>query len=103
MSDDIIKRLEYNKVPTISEWDNDLGIAWFIPREIIKRKTVKGRPYYIVKTIDKNSAMISIRCWGINPDKDRIFINRPYMAKLNYQEQWGFSTRGGLGNWRLLG
>jgi len=103
MSDDIIKRLEYNKVPTISEWDNELGIAWFIPREIIKRKTVKGRPYYIVKTIDKNSAMTNIRCWGVNPDKDRIFINRPYMAKLSHQEQWGFSTRGGLGKWKLLG
>jgi len=47
--------------------------------------------------------MTNIRCWGVNPDKDRIFINRPYMAKLSHQEQWGFSTRGGLGKWKLLG
>ena len=103
LTDDILKRLEYHKVPTISEWDRDLGVAWFIPREIIKRKTVKGRPYYVVKTIDKNSAMTDVRCWGIDPTKDKIYINRPYMAKLTHQGQWGFSTRGGLGNWKLLG
>ena len=103
MSDDVIKRLEFNKVPTISEWDRDIGIAWFIPREVIKRKTVKGRPYYVVKTIDKNSAMTDVRCWGVDPTKDKIYINRPYMVKLSYQGQWGFSTRGGLSNWKLLG
>ena len=103
LTGDTLKRLEYHKVPTISEWDRDLGVAWFIPREVIERKTVKGRPYYIVKTIDKNSAMTDVRCWGIDPTKDKIYINRPYMAKLAHQGQWGFSTRGGLGSWKLLG
>ena len=103
MSDDIVKRLDHYKVPTISEWDNDLGVAWFIPREVIQRKTAKGRPYYVIKTIDKNSVMTDIRCWGVRPGHDKIFVNRPYMAKLNFEEQWGFSTRGGLGNWKLLG
>jgi DNA polymerase-3 subunit alpha len=103
VSDDIVQRLSYYKVPAISEWDNDLGVAWFIPREVIKRKTAKGRPYYIVKTIDNNSVMTDIRCWGVNPDKDTLFINRPYMAKLNFDEQWGFSSRGALQNWKLLG
>ena len=103
VSDDIVQRLNYYKVPTISEWDHDLGVAWFIPREVIKRKTAKGRPYFIVKTIDKNSVMTDIRCWGVNPEKDKLFVNRPYMAKLNFDEQWGFSSRGALQNWKLLG
>ena len=103
VSDDIVQRLNYYKVPTISEWDHDLGVAWFIPREVIQRKTAKGRPYFIVKTIDKNSVMTDIRCWGVNPEKDTLFINRPYMAKLNFDEQWGFSSRGALQNWKLLG
>jgi len=103
VSDDIVQRLSYYKVPTISDWDHDLGVAWFIPREIIQRKTAKGRSYYIVKTIDKNSVMNDIRCWGVNPEKDTLFINRPYMAKLNFDEQWGFSSKGGLQNWKLLG
>jgi len=103
VSDDIVQRLNYYKVPTISEWDHDLGVAWFIPREVIQRKTAKGRPYFIVKTIDKNSVMTDIRCWGVNPEKDKLFVNRPYMAKLNFDEQWGFSSRGALQNWKLLG
>ena len=103
VSDDIVQRLEYYKVPTISEWDEALGVAWFIPREVIKRKTAKGRPYYVVKTIDKNSVMTDIKCWGVNPEKDKLHVNRPYMAKLKYEEQWGFSSRGALQNWKLLG
>ena len=103
ISEDVVQRLQFYKVPTISEWDSSLGVSWFIPREIIKRKTVKGRPYYVVKTIDKNSVMTDIRCWGVNPERDKLYVNRPYMVKLNYDEQWGFSTRGGLSNWKLVG
>ncbi len=25
-------------VPSIGNWDKDLGVAWFIPREIIRKK-----------------------------------------------------------------
>ena len=97
------ERLDYLCVPPISQYDPDLEIAWFIPREVIKRKTINNRPYYIVKTIDSNSAMVDIKCWGIRPDKDKIHLNRPYMAKLKYEEQWGFSTKSGLRHWKLLG
>ena len=99
----IKERLEYHHIPPISEYDDMLGVAWFIPREVIQRKTIKGRPYYIIKTIDSNSAMVDIKCWGINPTKDKVFLNRPYMAKLKYEEQWGFSSKSGLRTWRLLG
>jgi len=110
ISDDVVKRLnrfarsEWGRstAPAISEWDRNIAYAWFIPREVIKRKTVKGRSYFIVKTIDKNSAMTSIRCWGVEP-KDKIFINHPYLVKLNYHPQWGFSTKGGLSDWIMIG
>jgi len=36
-------------------------------------------------------------------EKDSIQLNRPYMAKLDYNEQWGFSTRSMYYNFRLLG
>tara|TARA_R110000824_G_scaffold8737_3_gene39537 strand:- start:1144 stop:4572 length:3429 start_codon:yes stop_codon:yes gene_type:complete len=98
-----LMRLAHHRVPPISEYDTALQVAWFIPREIIKRKTINNREYYIVKTIDKNSAMVDIRCWGVNPNRDKIFLNRPYMVKLDYDEQWGFSTRSGLSKWRLIG
>ena len=103
LDDHTVERLNYLCVPPISQYDPDLEIAWFIPREVIKRKTVNNRPYFIVKTIDNNSVMVDIKCWGVRPEKDKIHLNRPYMAKLKYEEQWGFSTKSGLKQWKLLG
>ena len=89
-------------VPPIGEWDNDLGVAWFIPREVIKKKTKNGKAYWIVRVIDTTSAITSIKCWGVK-EKDTIHLNRPYMGKLDYNDQWGFSTRSMYYNFRLLG
>ena len=82
MTDDIMQRLEYNCIPPVSNYDHDISVAWFIPREVIKKKTIKGRPYYIVKTLDNNSVMTDIKCWGIRPDKDKIYVNRPYVMQV---------------------
>lgn len=99
---DVQSKLNHYCVPPIGDWDNDLGVAWFIPREVIKKKTKNGKMYWIVKVIDATSSMTSIKCWGVK-EKDKIHLNRPYMAKLDYNEQWGFSTRSMYYNFRLLG
>ena len=99
---DVQSKLNHYCVPPIGDWDDDLGVAWFIPREVIKKKTKHGKVYWIVKVIDATSSMTSIKCWGVK-EKDKIHINRPYMAKLDYNEQWGFSTRSMYYNFRLLG
>jgi len=54
-----------------------------------------------LKTID-DSGMVDIKCWGVDPEKDKIHINRPYMAKLEYHPTWGFSTRSIRKNFKLL-
>ena len=102
MKDSIRQNLDENCVPPLGEWDDDISVAWFVPREVIVKKTARGRPYYIIKVIDSSSKMNSIKCWGVQPGKDNIFLNHPYMAKLDFDEQWGFSSRG-LKNFRLLG
>ena len=79
-------------VPPISEFDPELGVTWFIPRECILKKSKNGKNFYVVKVIDDNNEMTTIRCWGVDPKKDIVQINRPYMARLNYNQQWGFST-----------
>jgi len=103
LDENILKRLEYYQVPPLGEWDNDLGVAWFIPREVIEKKTKNGKPYWIIKTIDSTSIQSSIKCWGVKPERDIIHLNRPYMSRLDYDEQWGFSTRSIKYNFRLLG
>jgi DNA polymerase III subunit alpha len=96
------RKLEENYIPAISDYDPDLQVVWFIPREIIKRKTKNGKTYWILNVVDSNNITTSIKCWGVRDD-DKVYINRPYMAKLSYDEQWGFSTRSIRHNLRLLG
>jgi len=86
------QKLDELYVPPISEFDPDLGVTWFIPRECKLKKSKNGKNFYVVKVIDDNNETTVIRCWGVDPEKDIIQINRPYMARLNYNQQWGFST-----------
>ena len=86
------KKLEELYVPPISEFDPALGVTWFIPRECKLKKSKNGKNFYVVKVIDDNNETTVIRCWGVDPEKDIVQINRPYMARLNYSQQWGFST-----------
>ena len=103
MTPEVRGRLEANYIPPVSDYDPDLGVVWFIPREIIRKKTKNGKPYWIVAVIDSNSVLTKFRCWGIIEGKDRIHLNRPYMGKLDFDPAWGFSTRSIKRNLRLLG
>ena len=103
MEQKIVDELDQHAVPPLGEWDNDLGVAWFIPREIVEKKTKNGRMYWIVKVIDSTNKNTAIKCWAVKKGSDLIYINRPYMAKLDYDEQWGFSTRSIRYNFKLLG
>ena len=100
---DTIQRLKDKYIPPISEFDPELCVCWFIPRKIVPKKTKNGKAYWIVEVIDSNNETEKIRCWGIRPERDKIFTNRPYMAKLKYDEQWGFSTYAVGKTFKLLG
>ena len=102
MKDAIREQLDQYAVPAISEYDPDLNVVWFIPRKITVRKTKNDKSYYVLEVIDSNNVVTQIRCWGVRPEKDHIQVNRPYMAKLDYNDQWGFSTRSIYHNFRAL-
>jgi DNA polymerase-3 subunit alpha len=102
MTKAIRESIQRYMVPPIGSWDRDLGVAWFIPREIIPKTTKNGKPYWIVKVIDDSSSSVAIKCWGVR-EGDEIHINRPYAAKLDYSEDWGFSTRSIRHTFKLLG
>ena len=92
INDHVRGKLNELHIPPISEYDPDLGVTWFIPRECKLKKSKNGKNFYVVKVIDDNNETNIIRCWGVDPDRDVIHINRPYMARLNYDPNWGFST-----------
>ena len=85
-------KLDELYIPPISEYDAELGVTWFIPRECKLKKSKNGKNFYVVKVIDDNNETNTIRCWGVDPNRDVVHINRPYMARLNYDPNWGFST-----------
>ena len=102
MKDETLAQLNEHGVPAISEYDKDLGLVWFIPRKVTIKKTKNDKSYYVLEVIDDNNVITQIRCWGVKPEKDHIQVNRPYMAKLDYNDQWGFSTRSMYHNFRVL-
>jgi len=103
MNKEIYDRLSELYIPAIANHDPELCQAvWFIPRKIVEKQTKHGKAYWIMEVIDDTNVMTKIRCWGLK-DSDRILVNRPYLAKLEYNEKWGFSTRSIRRNFRLLG
>jgi len=103
ISEETIQHLQDRHIPPISEFDRALLICWFIPRKVVARTTKNGKLYWIIEAIDSNNELTRIRCWGVKPEKDRIYLNRPYMAKLKYDEDWGFSTFAIGRTFKLLG
>jgi DNA polymerase-3 subunit alpha len=100
---EVLDKLEKRFIPPISEFDADLGVCWGIPRKVNARKSKNGKWFYVVDVIDSNNVITKIRCWGVRRDKDEIYLNRPYVIKPKYQDNWGFSTFGAVDNlWGLL-
>ena len=102
VSEETQENLMNSGIPPISEFDKDLQVTWFIPRKVTIRKTKNDKTYYVLEVVDSNNDITQIRCWGANPDKDHIQRNRTYIAKLDYNDQWGFSTRSIYHNFRVL-
>jgi len=98
----LLADLEQHMVPTLGEYDKELGTSWFIPRDVELRKTKNGKPFLIIHTIDTSGYYGRVRCWGFYPEKDKIYLNKPYMAKLDYDEKWGFSIRSFSKKMKLL-
>lgn len=89
------KIIEQFCLPPISEHDVDLGASWCIPIKIHTKKSKNGKWFHTIDVIDSNSVQTKIRCWGIDPTRDIIYLNKPYVLKNpKYNETWGFSTYG---------
>ena len=99
----LLSRLERKRIRPLGAWSKaDSGFVWFIPRELVVKKTAKGRSYLILNVIDTTSTLTKIKCWGYNEATDVVYLNRPYMAKVEYSDTWGFSLKNISRNMRLL-
>tara|TARA_B100000214_G_C23556540_1_gene440890 strand:- start:63 stop:554 length:492 start_codon:yes stop_codon:yes gene_type:complete len=102
VTEQLQSKIDELMIPPISEFDAELQVCWFIPREVLQKKTKNGKLFYVVKVIDSNSEENTIKCWGVDPNKDKVYVNRPYMARLHWDAQWGFSTRSVRKTFRML-
>jgi len=103
VSRQLLTRLKRKHIRPLGEWaSEESGFAWFIPRELVVKKTAKGRSYLILNVIDTTSTLTKIKCWGYDASADVVHLNRPYMAKVDYSDTWGFSLKGISSNMRLL-
>ena len=101
LSDDTRRKLDDQCIPSISEYDPSVPVCWFIAREVIRKTSKNGRDYLVVNVIDDTSKATTIRCWNVKPS-DEIQVNKPYMANLKYDPNWGFSTYSIKQNFRIL-
>ena len=102
MDKKVRERIAHNCVPPVAEFDKALGLCWLIPREVIERKTKNGRTFWIINAIDETCQTTHIKCWNVKAT-DKVHLNRPYIVKLDYDDQWGFSTRSLKHNFILVG
>jgi DNA polymerase-3 subunit alpha len=99
----IIKSLEEKMIPPIGDYEKDMGeVVWFVPRKIEEKKTKNGKFYWIIEVTDTTNKITNVKCWGVDPKKDKIWTNRPYLCKVNHDD-WGFSVRSIKYNFKLLG
>jgi len=98
----VIRRIEAKGVPSITNFDTDLMVCWFIPRSSEIKQTKNGRDYMILNVLDDTCKLTSIKCWGYSV-KEKVYMNRPYIGKLAYDEQWGFSVKSIKNSFKLVG
>jgi len=102
MKPEIYKQLADAYIPPIANYDPEIcDVVWFIPRKVDTKVTKNGKPYWIIEVVDDTNTVTRIRCWGVQT-YDRIHINKPYLANLEHNEKWGFSTRSIRRNFRIL-
>ena len=102
MKPEVYQQLSEAFIPPIAGYDPELSeCVWFIPRKVVPKKTKTGKDYWIIEVIDDTNTLTKIRVWGVQP-YDKIHVNKPYIAKLEHNDKWGFSTRSLRRNFRIL-
>jgi DNA polymerase-3 subunit alpha len=102
MKGDVYSQLTDACIPPIANYNPELSeVVWFIPRKVIPKKTKTGKTFWVIEVIDDTNTLTKIRVWGVQ-EYDRIAINKPYLAKLDYNGKWGFSTRSLRRNFKIL-
>lgn len=98
-----LAKLESKGFLSISEYSFEKPIVWFVPRRLVVKMNKNNKPYWELFVADGSTANdIKIKCWGPK-EEDFVGFNRPYIAKLDHDEQYGFSLQWPSKNLRMIG
>jgi DNA polymerase-3 subunit alpha len=106
MDNNLLRRLSDKAVPPIGlvsnngidpDEDDDLyevdsDAVWFIPREVTIKTSKNNKKFWVLKVTDSSSAISTMKVWAVK-DSDKIYLNRPYMARIK-KDDWGISAFG---------
>ncbi len=89
----MLDKLEEKQVPQISDYNPEEHRAcWFVVRDVELKENKAKKPYWIISVTDASGASQGIKVWGVNLAKDKVHVNRPYVAFVN-QDGWGMSIK----------
>lgn len=95
-------RLKEQNVIPISKYEPGDNVVWFIVRKKEEKQTKFGKTYWVLDVIDQTGKTIKIKCWSVS-SKDVVHVNRPYVASVEWDENYGFSIRSVHKQMKLVG
>ena len=84
----MMEKLEETGIKPISEYEQELMFSWFITRKVEIKKTKNGKEYAVLTVIDSTNNETKIKCWSFNQERDQLQLNKVYIVRLDYDEQW---------------
>lgn len=103
LSEQVRLNLAKKDILGISDFEESSSdFCWFILRKIEVKTTRNGKGYLQLHVLDDGAKEYKIKCWG-EIHNDLLMLDRPYLAKLEFDSKYGFSVRGIKRNFRLLG
>ncbi|NJN98548.1 MAG: hypothetical protein HC875_32900, partial [Anaerolineales bacterium] len=94
------KKLEKVKIPSITQRGSN-QFYWFVIKDIIEKTTAKGKRYLELKITDDSNQELLVRCWNTD-NEHMLYKHRLYVATLDFDERYGFSTRNIVKNFKML-
>lgn len=93
---------EYN-IHSIDDFNYETkqDIVWFIVKTISVRKTKMNKEYVILNTIGENGIEYNIKQWNSSGSEFNLFA--VYTARLDFDDEWGFSVTHGSKNIMKIG
>ena len=96
VSPEVLQALGNRSIEPLTD-DFDKGFAWFIPEEVLVKRSKKGKEYLYIRGFSAGARRLKVFVWGWNPDKHDTVT--PYDVVVGEVEKSDFGF--GMQAWKL--